>query len=258
MANKIMLTNRIILRSILPLFKVLYNEARDPLTRLLRGVDGVIQFTVRNSNTGAYLEFCNNELDIHQGIHPNPDIAFVFKSLDAMNAMFTGKTVFPSLKGLTNIRLLLKLIPLFIGLTLLMPDKHPKDPKKRELKIKLLMYMVTNALSQLNKGGDEDMMAWTQTQPDRIYQLSVHPEGPAAYLRVKGGKTKSGHGTYTRKAPFLHMKFNGIEGAYRVMAEAKDTVEAMADGDVTVEGSPEYGGALGTFMLRIQDLLMPA
>ena len=257
MADKTMLTNRIIRMSVLPLFKVLYKEADDPITKILRGTGGIVQFAVKDTDIGTYLEFAASGLEVYQGVHPSPDIAFIFKSVEDMNGMFTGKVVFPKLKGLHHVRLLLKLIPLFIGLTMLMPDKNPKDPAKRELKIKLLMYMVTNALSQLNKGGEEEMMEWTSKQPDRIYQLSVQPEGPAAYLRVKAGKTKSGHGLYTRKAPFLHMKFNGIEGAWKVMVEAKDTVQAMADGDVSVEGSPEYGGKLGTFMLRIQDLLLP-
>ena len=70
------------------------------------------------------------------------------------------------------------------------------------------------------------------------------------------GKSKSGHGCYERKAPFIHMMFNGLDGAYKVMAEGKDTVKAM-DGDVRVEGSPEYAGTLGSFMVRIQNMLTP-
>jgi len=75
---------------------------------------------------------------------------------------------------------------------------------------------------------------------------------------VKAGKTKSGRGHYGRKAPFVHMRFNGIEGAYRVLAENKDIVTATADGDIRLEGSPEYAGNIGSFMMRIQDMLLPA
>jgi hypothetical protein len=85
----------------------------------------------------------------------------------------------------------------------------------------------------------------------------MDPVGPAAYLRVKAGRTKAGHGHYTRKAPFVHMKFNGLEGAYKVLAESKDTVSATADGDIRLEGSPEYAGNIGSFMMRIQDMLLP-
>lgn len=258
MADRIALTVRIILRSILPLFKTLYNENTGFYKKLLLKAEGTIQFSIKGTDSGAYLEFKDGKLDVIQGLNPKPMVHIAFKKPEDMIALFTGgKGGLPSLGGAWHMLLLLKLAPLFIGLTLLMPTKHPKNPATRQLKIKLTMYMVTNALSQLNKGGDGDMMAWTAKQPDRIYQLSVQPDGPAAYLRVKGGKSKSGHGLYARKAPFMHMMFNGLEGAYKVMAENKETVQAMRDSDVRLEGSPEYAGAMGSFMVRIQDLLTP-
>jgi len=203
MADKVMLTNRIVLRSIMPLFKVLYEADQTPVKKLLTGIDGVIQFSIKGTGNGAYLEFKDGKLDVIQGIHQHPDIILPFKHAAGMNAMFTGSIpVFSGLpRGLWKLPLLLKLAMLFLGLLLLMPNVNPKDPAKRELKLKLIMYMVTNALSQLNKGGDEDMVAWTAKQPDRIYQMSIDPVGPAAYLRVKGGRTKAGHGHYPRRHP---------------------------------------------------------
>ncbi len=259
MADKVMLTNRIVLRSIMPLFKVLHEADGSPLSRLLSRFDGVIQLFVKGTDTGAYLVFKDGGLDVLQGIHPSPDIALPFKHAAGMNALFTGGIpVFGGLpKGLWRLPLLVRLIKLLLGLLLLMPNVNPKDPDRREFKVKLIMYMITNALSQLNKGGDEDMAAWTAKQPDRIYQMSVDPTGPAAYIRVKGGRTKSGHGHYTRKAPFVHMRFNGIEGAYKVLAESKDIVSATGEGDIRLEGSPEYAGSIGSFMMRIQDMLLP-
>lgn len=260
MADKVMLTNRIVLRSIVPLFKVLHEADTSPVGRLLSRFDGVIQLAVKGTDTGAYLEFKDGGLEVLQGIHPDPDIALSFKHAAGMNALFTGGI--PVLggipKGIWRLPLLMRLVRLLLGLLLLMPNVNPKDPAKRELKVKLIMYMITNALSQLNKGGDEEMGAWTLRQPDRIYQMSVDPDGPAAYLRVKGGKTKSGRGHYARKAPFVRMRFSGVEGAYKVLAESKDIVTATADGDIRLEGSPEYAGNLGSFMMRIQDMLLPA
>lgn len=260
MADKVMLTNRIVLRSILPLTKVLYEADNTPIKKLLQRFDGVIQLCIKGTQTGAYLEFKNGQLDVVQGIHPAPDICLPFKHAAGMNALFTGGVpAFGGLPtGIWKLPLLIKFVMLLLGLMILMPNVQPKDPAKRELKVKCIMYMITNALSQLNKGGDEEMMTWTAKQPDRIYQLCVEPEGPAAYLRIKGGKTKGGHGRYARKAPFLKMGFNGIDGAYKVLAEGKDTVNATADGDIQLEGSPEYAGTMGSFMVRIQDMLMPA
>ena len=51
------------------------------------------------------------------------------------------------------------------------------------------------------------------------------------------------------------MKFNGVEGALPVLSNHIDTVQAMAQGLVDNEGSPEYGGKLGDFMLKIAGLL---
>ncbi len=259
MADKAMLTNRIACRSIMPLFKVLHDQDASPLKKLLARFDGVVQLSVRGTGAGAYVEFKDGGIDVLQGIHPNPDVSLVFKHMAGMNALFTGGIPvfggFP--KGVWKLPLMVKLVRLLLGLLLLMPNVNPRDPAKRELKVRLIMYMITNALSQLNKGGDEDMGAWTLKQPDRIYQLSVEPAGPAAYLRVKGGKTKAGHGHYARKSPFVHMRFNGIEGAYKVLAESKDIVTATADGDIKLEGSPEYAGNIGSFMMRIQDMLLP-
>ncbi|MGB4108878.1 MAG: hypothetical protein WBL38_03425, partial [Desulfomonilia bacterium] len=90
MTDKVMLTNRIVLRSIMPLFKVLHEEDKGPLKKLLSGFDGVIQLAVKDSDIGAYLEFKNGGLDVIQGIHPGPDIALLFKHAAGMNALFTG------------------------------------------------------------------------------------------------------------------------------------------------------------------------
>ncbi len=262
MADTVALVNRIVCYSVLPLMRVLYEERRDrPLLRALGGVEGSVQFGVVDSEDGAWLEFADGGCKVTPGVNPATDIAILFRDRAAMNAMFTGGRPaaigMPRLRGLWRLPLLLKTLPLVLGLTLLMPDKQPKDAPTRRLKVRLIMYMVANALSQLNKGGDEDMARWTAKQPDRIYQFSVQPDGdPAAYLRVKGGKTRAGRGIYTRKAPFIHMKFNGVDGAYKVYAENKETVSAMADGDLTLEGSPEYGGVIGSFMVRISDLLL--
>lgn len=262
MADTVALTNRIVCYSVLPLMRVLYEEKQDGgLLRNLRRVDGTFQFGVKDSDDGAWLEFRDGDCRVTPGVNPDADIAILFRDQAAMNAMFSGgkpaEIGLPRLRGIWRLPLLLKTLPLLLGLTLLMPGKQPADENTRRLKVRLIMYMVANALSQLNKGGDEDMRKWTARQPDRIYQFSVQPDGePAAYLRVKGGKTKAGRGLYRRKAPFIHMQFNGIDGAYKVFAENKETVTAMAEGDLTLEGSPEYGGVLGSFMVRISDMLL--
>jgi len=131
----------------------------------------------------------------------------------------------------------------------------PKTPEKAYLKVKMTLYMVSTALSQLNKSGDPDMSAWTSKQPERIYQWSVDGTDIACYLKMKAGNTKAGRGVYARRKPFVHMRFSSVDGALPVLANSVDTVSAIAQGFVVNEGSPEYGGRIGDFMMKIAKLL---
>lgn len=247
---------RIYLRAVFPVMKVML--ADDPaMKKKFEGVTADIQFLAKDDagDIGAYLQFKNGELEIVQGVSENPAITFGFGSIAKMNAMLAGKPVLPKIKGLMKIRLLLKAFSLLMSLKILMPDARPKEPEKRRLKIKMTLYMITTALSQYNKGGDPEMVKWTSKQPERIYQMSVTGEDIAAYLRVKAGKSQAGRGLYTKRHPFVHMKFNGVEGAFPVILNEVGMVEAVAGGMLAIEGSPEYGGDFGNFMTRIQNLI---
>ncbi|MCX8065247.1 MAG: hypothetical protein N3G21_08765, partial [Candidatus Hydrogenedentes bacterium] len=62
-------------------------------------------------------------------------------------------------------------------------------------------------------------------------------------------------GIYTLRKPFVHMRFPNVESALPVISNSVDTVQAIAQGLVIVEGSPEYAGKLGDFMLKIAELM---
>ncbi len=249
-----LLAARILMRGALPLLKVLLEEDPDKAAKF-KGVNAVVQFEVKGTDLGTSLEWTDGQLEVKHEIHPNPTIAFRFKNPAQAVAFLTGKLALPSISGLWHVGLLLKVVPLLLSLKLLMPDVVPTDPEKKTLKVKLLMYMVTTALSQLNKGGEPEMVKFCAKSPDRIYQWSVEPDGPHAYLRIKAGKTKSGRGLYTRKRPFVHMKFNGLDGAFAVMTSQVDTVEAVKEGHLDLDGSPEYAKEIGVFMKRIEGMI---
>jgi hypothetical protein len=252
-----LLTARIVLRAVLPIIKVLLED--DPkIRKKFEGVKGTVQFVADDPEegpVGSHVVFDDLDFTLVHDIAENPDVTFRFSSLAKMNAMFAGKPVLPRIKGITNFGLLLKVFAVLLRLKLLMPDKAPRNDDEARLKVKLTLYMVSTGLSQLNKGGDPEMMKWTGKQPERIYQWSVEPEGIACYLKVKAGKTKAGRGYYTRRKPFVHMKFDGVEGALPVLMNQVDTVQAMTQGLVDNEGSPEYGGQVGDFMLKIAGML---
>ena len=250
-----MMAARIFLRAVLPVIKVLLED--DPrMARRFRKVKARVQFRAKDpaGDVGASLIFDNGAFSVEQGIRPGADIEFSFRSVARMNAMFAGKPAVPFIKGLHKVGLLIKVFSVLMGLMVLMPNAKPKDPKKRRLKVKMTFYMITTALSQYNKGGDPEMAAWTKKQPERIYQISVD-EGIAAYLRVKAGRSKAGRGLFTRRRPFVHMKFNGVEGAMPIVLNEVDMVTAVKNGYLVVEGSPEYGGNVGDFMVKIQNLI---
>jgi hypothetical protein len=252
MVDKDTLVSRIFLRSALPLVKVLAEE--EPLYQKIFPQKGVIQFSAKGHvRSAAYIQFTDGILDVVQGMHEKPDLQLVFKTLGDMNAFFAGKTALPGIIGIRKIHLLIRILPLLLGLKILMPNAQPKTPEKRALKVKLLLFMVSNALSQLNKGGDPDFMKITKNSPDRIFQWSVD-NGPAAYLRVKNGKSKAGRGMYTRRRPFVHIKFRDNDSAYKVLTMQVDLVDAVRDGLVATDGPPEASKDISLHMQRIQDM----
>jgi hypothetical protein len=235
--------------------KVILNE--DPaLKKKFANVTAKVQFVAKDpaGDVGACLCFDKGEFKVEQGVDPSPDITFSFRTVERMLAMLSGKPAIPMIKGFWKIGLLIKVLSLLMSLKILMPDARPTDPEKKRLKVKLTFYMITTALSQYNKGGDPEMVKWTKMQPERIYQITVDDD-IAAYLRVKAGKTKAGRGVYKRRRPFVHMKFNGVDGAFPIVMNDIGMVDAVKKGFLTIEGSPEYGGNIGDFMVRIQDLI---
>lgn len=251
-----LITAQIVLRAVLPVIKVMLQD--DPATRRrFEGVNATVQFVAQDAAgpIGAHLRFSDGAVEVVQELLETPDIQFSFSSVAKMNAMFAGKPVLPRIKGLTKIGLLLKVLGILLGLKILMPTAKPKDPHKARLKVKMTLYMVSTALSVLNKAGDPEMMQWTRKQPERIYQWSVDGEEIACYLRVKAGMTKAGRGMYERRKPFVHMKFANVEAALAVLTNSVDLVQAMGQGMVDNEGSPEYGAQIGDFMFKIAGML---
>ena len=247
---------RIFLRAVLPVMRVMLDE--DPATKSrFAAVRAKVAFTAKNDGgdpANAWVIFDEGAFAIGFDACDDADITFAFGSLPKMNAFFAGRPVIPRIHGWWRLGLLIKIVGLLMGLKILMPQADPVDPSKRRLKVKMTFYMITTALSQYNKGGDPEMVNWTARQPERIYQITVD-DGIAAYLRVKAGKSKAGRGAYRRRRPFVHMRFNGVDGAYPIVMNQVDMVSAVRQGLLAIDGSPEYAGNLGDFMMRIQELI---
>jgi hypothetical protein len=246
------------LNALFPLLKVVMSDSAK-MKRKFEGVNAAVQFMARDieGDVGAYFKFTDGHLDIVQGICEKPDIAFVFGSVKSMNAMLAGKPALPKIRGILNFGLLLKVLSLLMSLTILMPNARPKDPEKKRMKVKLTVYMMAASLSQFNKLGNPEIRKWTTKQPERVYQFSVTGEDDiAAYLRVKAGQTQAGPGFYTKRHPFVHMKFSSVDEALPIILNDVNMVKAVEKGYLSLEGSPEYARDIGVFMMQIQGMIM--
>jgi hypothetical protein len=242
--------------AVFPVLKVLLKD--DPKTaEKFKGVDANVVFRAKHEDgfVGANLIFKDGDLVVEPEPVDEGDVIFTFGTVAKMNTFLKGGIALPAIKGFTNFKLLTSFITTLLKLKLMMPDVRPKDELNRYLKVKLALYMVSTALSKLNKIGHKEMNAWTSKQPDRIYQLSVADTDIAVYLRVKAGKSKAGRGLYKRKRPFVHMKFDSVDGALKVLLKDAPFVEAVDKKYVTIEGSPEYANSLNDFMMTIQSLI---
>ena len=188
-----------------------------------------------------------------------PDLALTFKSIEKMNALLKGGMAVPSIKG--NLKLLADFLPLLMGLKVMTKDNAQlKGDAEKKLKVKMSLYMITRALSKYNKLGDPDFAEFCLRQPERIYQFAVD-EGEdknavACYFRVAQGKSKSGHGVYQRRSPFVLFHFFSVEGALKVLGKECEFVEGVEKGYVETIGSPEYACYLNDYMAIIQGMLM--
>lgn len=255
-----LLTAALFFQAAFPVMKVPLED--DPrMKKKFRNVSACIQFSADNNGDtlGCCLIFDKGELRVVQDLCEKPDIVLHFSSVKKMNTMLSGGAALPKIKGLFRLGLLVKVMGLLLSLMLMMPSSRPKDPLKKYLKVKMSLYMITTALSRYNKLGAPDMTEWTKHQPDRIYQFTVNDdrceEPIAAYLRVKAGKTKAGRGTYTRRKPFVHFQFNGIDGALKVLLKDVEFVEGVEKNCVVVDGAPEYSARLNDFMAVLQGMM---
>lgn len=252
------ITARLFVRAALPVMKVVLQD--DPrMARKFRGVTAPVVLAARTAEGlyGACLDFNQGVLSIREELPENPPLSLLFPSLDKMNDMLSGGKSLPAIKGgLGHPLLLVKTLTLLLSLKLMMPSARPSDPAKRAMKVKMALYMITTALSTLNKLEDPKMKAWTTKQPDRIYQFSVEPveeSGIAAYLRVKAGQSKAGRGVYTRRRPFVHFRFSSVDGALKVLLNEVEFVSGVKQGCVRIDGSPEYAAQLNDFMAVLQN-----
>jgi hypothetical protein len=264
------ITAKLFFNAAFPVMQVVLDD--DPsMNAKFRNVRATVQICAKDGKNllACHLVFDCGKLSVVQGPAQAPDITLSFSTVAKMNTMFRGGAALPSIKGFSKPGLLIKIFSLLMSLMIMMPSSRPKDPVKQRLKVKMSHYMITRALSTYNKLGNPEMVEWCRRQPDRIYQFIVDKDtaavGQAAaadaapeiacYLRVKAGKSKSGHGVYTRRSPFVLFHFKNVAGALKVLLKDVGFVEGVEKGCVEVIGSPEYAMNLNDFMAVLQGMM---
>lgn len=254
-----LMTARLFFNAAFPVMQVVLDDDVK-MRKMFEDVTATVQIGAHNDGEfmACHLILDHGKVTIAQGPAENPDITMTFPTIAKMNTMFRGGMALPSIKGITKVGLLIKIFSLLMSLKLMMPTARPADPAKKALKVKMSLYMITRALSVYNKSGDPDMHEWVLRQPDRIYQFIVEPFEEtriACYLRVKAGNSKSGHGIYERRKPFVLFDFKSVEGAMKVLLKDVEFVEGVEKGYVETVGSPEYACQLNDFMAVLQSML---
>lgn len=249
-------TAKLFMNAAFPVLQVLMDESPK-----LRGkkFDHTIQFGAKNDGEliCCHLIFKDGRLDVAQGPAEKPDVKMTFSSVEKMNGLLKGTGMhLPRISG-NFIAAFDFLLNYLMGLKVM--TNEPKTELDKYLKVKCSLYMICRAMSTWNKLGDPDFHEFCQRQPDRIYQFRVEdggdPERIACYLRVCRGKSKSGHGVYKKRSPFVLFRFTSIDGALKVLGKEEEFVAAAERGYVETVGSPEYACYLNDYMAVIQAMV---
>lgn len=253
------LTAKLFFSAAFPTMQVLLDD--DPkLHKKFQQYTNTVQFGAKNDGQllCCHLIFDRGRLTVLDGPAEQPDLTLTFSSIAKMNALLKGGMSLPSISG--KLSALPNILAILMGLKIMTkPNDQLKSPEEKALKVKCSLYMITRALSKYNKLGNPDMREFCQRQPDRIYQFRVEngqdPAFIACYLRIKAGQSKSGHGVYTRRSPFVLFRFLSVDGALKVLGKECEFVEGVEKGYVETIGSPEYACYLNDYMAILQSML---
>ena len=250
------MTAKLFMNAAFPVLQVLMDE--DPKLKGKK-FDHTIQFGAKDGGEliCCHMIFKDGHLDVMQGPSDSADVKMTFSSVEKMNALLKGTGMpLPRISG--NIFAAMDfLLHYLMGLKVM--TNEPKTELEKYLKVKCSLYMICRAMSTYNKLGDPDFHEFCLRQPDRIYQFRVEdgddPEKIACYLRVCQGKSKSGHGVYTKRSPFVLFRFTSVDGALKVLGKEEEFVAAAEKGYVETVGSPEYACYLNDYMAVIQGMV---
>ena len=220
-------TNKIFLNAALPLVKTIATDVPS-LAKLFEHAHAVIQVSalcdeVPEGKVGMHFVVNSGEWLVHTCLTKDPHIELQFKSVEALNGFFKGKITLdaiPKIHGIKKAGTLVSFVRVLLKMSSVLTAKEVHD--------------------------------WAMKSPDRVYAWAVdgYPQ-ISAYIRVKAGKTRAGRGEYKRAMPFFTLRFDSLESALGILLGTDDMLDSVKKGKLIMDGAPEFGGQIGTYMLTV-------
>lgn len=249
--------SRIFLNAVLPLLKVMAAD-KESVRKGFAGKNGVVQVSAldgQNGKIGTHFFVEDGTLRFAKGLYETPHLELEFPTVAGLNGFFSGKSKkLPKIKG--GLRHPLLLVATFNALlsmaAALGATKPPESEADQDLVVKMYFYLLSSGISQLNKAGHPAVSKWVASSPDRVYAWTVEGKPElSAYLRVKAGNSRAARGVYERSKPFFTMSFDSSKSALGILLSIDDMVEATKAGRIIMKGAPEFGAAIGEYMLIV-------
>ncbi len=249
--NEKMYSFNLFLNSVLPLIKEIAISSGIDNSKFDKKSVIQISCITEEGKRATHFVIENREIKTILGVNDEPDVELEFGSVDHFNKFFLSQTKkLPKIRGFKNFSLFIFTMKNLLKMGKLLGMKTaPSNEGDKRLLCKLLFYLLTSGISQLNKLGHPTVKKWTEMSPKRVYALTVdNNEEVAAYIVVEKGKSKSARGRYNRSKPFYTMRFVDLDSALAVLQETGDTLELTKQEKLIMEGAPEFGGKLGDLM----------
>ncbi|MDX9899399.1 MAG: hypothetical protein RBT62_10780 [Spirochaetia bacterium] len=259
--------SRIFLNAALPLLKVVATE-KESVKRGFSGKNGTVQVSALTGadadaygapKIGTHFFVEDGLLRFGTGLCDKPDLELAFQSIASLNGFFSGRSKkLPTIKGgLRHPGLLMATFKALLAMASALGVKSaPASEAERAMIVRMFFYLLSSGISQLNKAGHPAVAGWAKKSPDRVYAWSVEGKPElSAYLRVKAGNSRSARGEYERAKPFFTMSFDSTESALGILLSTDDMIEATKAGRIIMKGAPEYGAAMGEYMLLVGSLV---
>jgi putative sterol carrier protein len=194
-----------------------------------------VQFVVKNGPK-AWLKFENDSCVVGQGRMKNPSLKLWFTSPEHLNKMFDGKANPIPLKGFTKLGFLQKeFTEITKKLEYYLKPELIENPDDEYIKIntQFTLTVAAFALPEIAKYEKRSKITASHMQDGNI-QLSVLPDGPHVYIKIKEGNLSTIKGKVEKPDAIMEMK--DFKTGNDFLNGKSNPFKAIASGEVIIKG----------------------